>query len=187
MTDHLHERTTDADLARHRYQQRAAQLREDCKGKSPTQVLNLYVAALDEVARETRLRYHRTTEDCKALEELLEARNARVEELESLGSQDCPCVDGQPDPCTLCGATAEGVCGAGNPLALSVGKELRARVEELEEELRLTADLDAKACARVEELETANRILLATVEAVSQEREIAREHPLPEEKHDEPS
>ena len=23
----------------------------------------------------------------------------------------CPCVDGLPDPCTLCGAPADGVCG----------------------------------------------------------------------------
>lgn len=23
----------------------------------------------------------------------------------------CPCIDGLPDPCTLCGAPADGVCG----------------------------------------------------------------------------
>lgn len=40
----------------------------------------------------------------------------------------CPCVDGLPDPCTLCGAPADGVCGVNDFILM------RARAEKAEAE-----------------------------------------------------
>lgn len=35
----------------------------------------------------------------------------------------CPCVDGLPDPCTVCGAPADGVCGY--ELSVTIAKNPR--------------------------------------------------------------
>ena len=45
----------------------------------------------------------------------------------------CPCVDGLPDPCTLCGAPADGMCG------LDTAMEWKFRAEKAEGERDILA------------------------------------------------
>jgi len=47
----------------------------------------------------------------------------------------CPCIDGLPDPCTLCGAPADGVCG------LDSAMEWKFRAEKAEAEVAVLAEL----------------------------------------------